>query len=318
MVFTPARRYLHERLVLGRRRTGAPDFPAKFPLAGAPRLHLLPLPPAHSCARRGRRPRRGLPERPVPDLCQPVCHAAVARRADRLPAQPPLPHAGLDVPDSTALFFFAKGRDYYMAAAYPMLLAMGAAAGERWIAHPAKAGPLGRRNRLLRRPRILRSLHLRCGSAPLCRWPAQATLRSTETATCAKRSAGPRWSIRSPASAIPCPPISALTLASLSATTERLAPSKCSALPINYLRRSARPTPSGYRGYPTPPPTTIILLGNSRERADELFTNCRLAGHNGNPDRVRNEESIDHPDIFVCGPPRISWQEMWQKVRDFG
>jgi hypothetical protein len=73
-----------------------------------------------------------------------------------------------------------------------------------------------------------------------------------------------------------------------------------------------------YRGYPTPPPTTIILLGNSRERADELFTNCRLAGHNGNPDLVHNEESIDHPDIFVCGPPRIPWQELWRKVRDFG
>lgn len=73
-----------------------------------------------------------------------------------------------------------------------------------------------------------------------------------------------------------------------------------------------------YRGYPTPPPTTIILLGNSRERADELFTNCRLAGQNGNPAVVKNEESEWHPDIFVCGPPRLPWQELWRKVRDFG
>ena len=32
-----------------------------------------------------------------------------------------------------ALFFFGKGRSYYMAAAYPMLIAMGAVMGERWI-----------------------------------------------------------------------------------------------------------------------------------------------------------------------------------------
>jgi hypothetical protein len=73
-----------------------------------------------------------------------------------------------------------------------------------------------------------------------------------------------------------------------------------------------------FRGYPTPQPTTIILLGNSRERANELFTNCRLAGHNGNSEGIRNEESVDHPDIFVCGPPRNPWQALWQNVRDFG
>ncbi len=33
-----------------------------------------------------------------------------------------------------ALFFFGKGRGYYLAAAYPMLFAMGAVVGERWIA----------------------------------------------------------------------------------------------------------------------------------------------------------------------------------------
>ncbi len=32
-----------------------------------------------------------------------------------------------------ALFVFGKGRGYYLAAAYPMLMAMGAVAGERWV-----------------------------------------------------------------------------------------------------------------------------------------------------------------------------------------
>ena len=33
-----------------------------------------------------------------------------------------------------ALFMIGKGRDYYLAAAYPMLMAMGSVAGERWVA----------------------------------------------------------------------------------------------------------------------------------------------------------------------------------------
>jgi hypothetical protein len=72
------------------------------------------------------------------------------------------------------------------------------------------------------------------------------------------------------------------------------------------------------RGYPTPQPTTLIVLGLRREQADRIFTGCRWAGHNGNSLGVRNEESRDHPDIFVCGPPRRPWPELWNEHRDFG
>jgi len=72
-----------------------------------------------------------------------------------------------------------------------------------------------------------------------------------------------------------------------------------------------------FRGYPTPPPTTVIALGIDAKSANSIFTNCRWAGHNGNSLGIRNEESMDHPDIFVCGPPRGSWAELWAKHRDF-
>jgi hypothetical protein len=72
------------------------------------------------------------------------------------------------------------------------------------------------------------------------------------------------------------------------------------------------------RGYPTPAPTTLIVLGLTTEQANRIFTACRLAGHNGNAEGVRNEESQFHPDIFVCGPPRIPWSELWKQHRDFG
>ncbi len=75
---------------------------------------------------------------------------------------------------------------------------------------------------------------------------------------------------------------------------------------------------SSLRGYPVSPPSTLIALGFSRENAERAFTSCRLAGHNGNPYGVKNEESEDHPDIFVCGGPRLTWPEFWKEYQAFG
>ncbi|HZP06413.1 MAG TPA: glycosyltransferase family 39 protein [Terracidiphilus sp.] len=72
------------------------------------------------------------------------------------------------------------------------------------------------------------------------------------------------------------------------------------------------------RGYPTPSPTTFIVVGLSAKQANTIFTGCRLAGHNGNAEGVHNEESQSHPDIFVCGPPRESWPQIWKEHQDFG
>ena len=72
------------------------------------------------------------------------------------------------------------------------------------------------------------------------------------------------------------------------------------------------------RGYPSPPPSVLIVLGFSREHADRAFTSCRLAGHGGNPYGIKNEESQDHPDIFLCGVPRLSWPEFWKEYESFG
>jgi len=84
------------------------------------------------------------------------------------------------------------------------------------------------------------------------------------------------------------------------------------------------PTPIGttnaewLRGYPSPAPTTLIVLGLGSKEANQIFTGCRLAGHNGNAKGVSNEETEFHPDIFVCGPPRFPWAELWREHKDFG
>lgn len=72
------------------------------------------------------------------------------------------------------------------------------------------------------------------------------------------------------------------------------------------------------RGYPMPAPTTFIVLGLDEKEANSIFTGCRLAGHNGNSLGIRNEESQFHPDIFVCGPTRLPISVLWKQHKDFG
>jgi hypothetical protein len=72
------------------------------------------------------------------------------------------------------------------------------------------------------------------------------------------------------------------------------------------------------RGYPVLPPSALIVVGFSLPAADKAFTACRLAGRNGNPYGIKNEESEDHPDIFVCNGPRLPWPEFWKEYQNFG
>jgi hypothetical protein len=72
------------------------------------------------------------------------------------------------------------------------------------------------------------------------------------------------------------------------------------------------------RGYPTPTPNTLIVVGLSRPTIDQIFTHCQLAGHNANAEGIENEETRLHPDIFVCGPPLMPWADFWKRYQGFG
>jgi len=73
-----------------------------------------------------------------------------------------------------------------------------------------------------------------------------------------------------------------------------------------------------YRGYGDPPPQTLIVIGPHRKYMEETFESCRLAGHTWNRYGVKNEETEDHPDIWVCGPPRQGWPAFWKDFRYYG
>ncbi len=72
------------------------------------------------------------------------------------------------------------------------------------------------------------------------------------------------------------------------------------------------------RGYGDPPPEVLIVLGASAKRLEGRFDSCELVGHITNREGVANEETTDHPDIFLCRHPRTPWSIIWPKIRSFG
>jgi 4-amino-4-deoxy-L-arabinose transferase-like glycosyltransferase len=72
------------------------------------------------------------------------------------------------------------------------------------------------------------------------------------------------------------------------------------------------------RGYGDPPPATLIILGFSKQQAEKYCDSCEVAGYATNRFGVRNEESIRHRDIFLCRRPHVQWQEFWKTFRWFG
>ena len=216
-----------------------------------------------------------------------------------------------------ALFAISKGRSYYMAGAYPMLLAMGAPMAERWL------NSLPRWVR-----RTIQTVYFAAfafvsayACAVILPIASSGPLRDFTLAHNGDLREEIGWNelVRTVAQIRDSLP--ADEQAHLGITTGNYGEYGA----IEILGRAyGLPSPIGttnsewLRGYPTTAPTTLIVLGLGAEEANAIFTSCRLAGHNGNREGVRNEESQDHPDIFVCGPPRKPWAELWKEHRDFG
>lgn len=71
------------------------------------------------------------------------------------------------------------------------------------------------------------------------------------------------------------------------------------------------------RGFPNPPPETLIIIGYERKFIEPYFENCELAGQNIDKYNIQNEES-KVPDIFVCSNLKGTWKDFWQSIRHFG
>ncbi len=216
-----------------------------------------------------------------------------------------------------ALFAVGKGRGYYLGGAYPMLMAMGAVWGERWVRSLSKI-PRRTVEAVFFTALVAWGL---LASAVILPWAPSGKLKEFALENNGDLREEIGWDE---------------LVKTVAQIRDSLPPEQQQSLGIavrNYGEQGAieilgqayhLPPPisgvnsSWLRGYPTPLPSTIIVMGQSREEADRLFTSCRWAGHNGNSLGIKNEESEDHPDIFVCGAPRLPWPEFWKEYKGFG
>ncbi len=70
------------------------------------------------------------------------------------------------------------------------------------------------------------------------------------------------------------------------------------------------------RGYGNPPPETVILVGYYPDEVDSNFEQCEAAGTITNPYGVENDLR-DPPTIYLCRQPRWSWPELWNRVKRY-
>ena len=71
------------------------------------------------------------------------------------------------------------------------------------------------------------------------------------------------------------------------------------------------------RGYGEQEPGTVIVVGFERDYARHFFMSCQSAGKVTNRFNVENEETLHHNGIYVCRQPRRPWAEMWDEMQWF-
>jgi dolichyl-phosphate-mannose-protein mannosyltransferase len=216
-----------------------------------------------------------------------------------------------------ALFVIGKGRGYYLAGGYPMLIAMGATTAESWIGGLRQ---VWRRTvevafftLLVANGLVLIAIVVPIASSgPLKNFALKNNGDLREEIgwdELVKTVAGIRDSL---------PPEQRENVGVIVSNYGEAGAIEMLGRAYHLPQPISGTNSAWYRSYPAAPPSTLIVIGWSQKRADETFTSCRLAGHNGNALGIHNEESEDHPDIFVCGPPRLPWPEFWKNLQHFG
>jgi hypothetical protein len=206
-------------------------------------------------------------------------------------------------------FLLAQGRDYYMAPAYPMLLAAGAV----WIIGRSRAA------------RILTWAAIAVGAVLVIFLLPIAPVNSPLWSKVSSRIYDFREEIGWPELVD--------TVASVRDSLPANDRARVGILTGNYgeagaidLYGPARGLPNAIsgmnsfwlRGYGTPPPQMLIVLGLSKNFLDRNFESCKVAGRITNRYGVMNEEASDHPYIYLCGPPKQSWPDFWKDFQYFG
>lgn len=216
------------------------------------------------------------------------------------------------------LFAIVRGRGYYLLPAYPVLYAAGAVALERVLASRATL------TRVAIRSIVLSAMLI---DAAAVAWAYLPLWRPG--------SAGWNWQMRNNydmADEVGWPEFVA-QVATVRDTLSAQDRSRLAILANNYGEAGALSLYGPSYGLPIPisstnsfhdrgfgpfPPDTVIVVGGELHDQQLNFEQCTVASTVHIPYEVRNEESVDHPQILICHHLRRPWPDAWMKSQEFG
>ena len=215
------------------------------------------------------------------------------------------------------LFMLARGRDYYLAPGYPMLLAAGAVALEGGIArlHPRGASWSRRCTAVVLACALITTALVSLPLAPVGTDGWRISRRVHDTF--AEQVGWPELVAEVARIYYELP-------ADERARTAIFANNYGEAGAIDrYGPRYGLPpvigTVNSYwaRGPGDPSPRTTIVLGDDVDGISETPATCTMAGKVHIPHHVENEESV-HPDIFICRDFQLPISKLWPPMPSFG
>ena len=215
--------------------------------------------------------------------------------------------------------FAARGRDYYMAPAYAMMLAAGAVWGEQWVQSLSERTARAVRRETWRALIIggLIGAALTLPIAPL----GSVWWRIADGAN-GNFNMEVGWTdlaetVANVRTKLPDPDKEHLGI---------LAGDEGEAGAVNFygpalgLPRAISGMNSNWmRGYGDPPPETLIVLGEKREYLNQIFEQCEWAARLGNAYGIENSAlSGGYDNVFVCRRLREPWPVFWKHFRYYG
>jgi len=216
------------------------------------------------------------------------------------------------------IFVIAKGRDYYLAPAYPMLYAAGSVFMEGWLQslRPTKAAIL---RRLVWTALALDIAMMAAVTLPVAPVNSAWFKMANEVNGDFREEIG--WPELVETVAHIRDSLPAEDRAQLGILTSKYGADGAVNLygPPYGLPGAISVVNSFWeKGYGNPPPQVVIVLGMSRESVEKKFAACQLSAQSWNRYQVQNEETVEHPDIFVCRRLLQNWPDFWKNSRHFG
>jgi 4-amino-4-deoxy-L-arabinose transferase-like glycosyltransferase len=218
------------------------------------------------------------------------------------------------------LFVIARGRDYYLAPAYPMLLAAGAVWSDGWIA--AKS-PRGQRiiKRVTRNALACGALAVFALTLPIA--PLNSAWWHFADTTANKQSFSMQigWPdlVATVAQVRDSLPVEDRSGVRVLAADEGEAGAVNMYGPAYGLKEAISGMNSNWlRGYGDPPPTTVIAVGFKPNELDKIFAQCEAAARLSNPYGIVNQAIGDRNEVYVCRNIREPWPEFWKGFQYYG